>query len=359
MGTFSINLGPAEEVQSECLIDSSISAAWDCDLAPNSKMGLVVQDIVGDGQGSGATLFYNSDDDEIAAGAQLAYMQTRFSPFLTVQDNDDKDNGLAFYFQDFYDKIVVVPEHSIDLSNYQRVKRDSHNSVPFVVPAAWRSRKEVLVPGAKPWFCVWNETFVEGFIYVNEAIASSTTSTSTSSTPTVSSPLAQDSPKTTAAPPWPTGPPSYTAGSSNDVITTTITDTLTTAVYSGPAQGYQEWAGSQRWKASLHEHATGSMNKRQVPGPWEALPYVVKIEERRLPDSPQPYCQQYQILDNGQANWLSDGDGGPIIVKLNEQDPSFGSYQNAGTPSNSKRKRGISSMANACHCQWMSGEGPS
>lgn len=160
MGTFSINLGPPEEVQSDCLLDDDdVSSAWDCNLAPNSKMGLIVQDIIGDGQGSGATLFYNSNDQEISAGAQLSYMKTRFSPFLTVTDNDDKDNGLAFYFQDFYDKIVVVPEGSINLHNNKRVKRDAYAQPPFVVPAAWRSRKEVLVPGAKPWFCVWNETF--------------------------------------------------------------------------------------------------------------------------------------------------------------------------------------------------------
>lgn len=366
MGTFSMNLGPPEEVQSDCLVDGTLSAAWDCNLAPNSKMGLVVQDIIGDGQGSGATLFYNSDDDEIAAGAQLSYMQTRFSPFLTVTDNDDKDNGLAFYFQDFYDKIVVVPETGIDLTRSKRVKRDDgYTDEPFVVPAAWRSRKEVLVPGDKPWFCVWNETFVEGFIYINEpsisSISSTTSSSSVSSTadPSSSSTASSSSQTTsqTTSGPEPASPPSRTSSkvsSPTDIITKTITEASTTAVYTGPAQGFQDWVGSEKWKASRHQYETGPIHKRQSPGSWESLPYVVKIEERRLPNSPQPYCQQYQILDNGQANWLSEN-GGPVIVNLSEQDPSFGAYESAGTVT-TKRKRGASQMANACHCQWMSGE---
>lgn len=359
MGTFAIVLGPAEEVQSNCLVDASVSAAWDCDLAPNSNMGLVIEDIIGDGQGSGATLFYNSDDTSIAPGAQLSYLQTRFSPFLTVTDNDAKANGLAFYFQDFYDKVVVVPEAAINLNNAQRVKRDSFSPSPFVVPAAWTSRKEVLLPGAKPWFCVWNQTFVEGFIYINEAIASSTIRSSTSWTSTASSSSSKSSSKTTSMPPWPTTPASYTTsshGSPTDVVTKTVTEASATAIYTGPAQSFQDWAATRKMQAMRHEDELGFMSKRQAPGTWGPLPYVVKIEERRLPDSPQPYCQQYQILDNGQANWLK-GENGPIIVQLNEQDPALSAYQTASTGSKLRRKRDTAMIPDACHCQWISGEG--
>lgn len=363
MGTFSITLGDAEEVQSNCLVDGSPQQAWGCNLAPNSLMGLVIEDIVGDGEGSGATLFYNSADEEIASGAQLSYMQTNFSPFLTVTDNDDKSSGLAFYFQDFYDKVVVVPENAIDFSNSKRVKRDGYYHEPFVVPDAWKSRKELLQPGEKPWFCVWNETFVEGFIYIDEKIVSNSSSSSSSSTST-STPSPSSSgvstPQTTTGTPMTTSSPSpssQTSASPSDIITTTVTMTSTTAVYTGPSAGFQNWAGSEKWRAQRHEFEAGAVYQRQAPAAYSPLPYVVKIEERRLPNSPQPYCQQYQILDNHHANFLTDSNGNAIIVELNEQDPTYGAYQSAGVAGSTKKKRQApGQFANACHCQWMAGE---
>lgn len=90
---------------------------------------------------------------------------------------------------------------------------------------------------------------------------------------------------------------------------------------------------------------------------WNSLqvfPYIVKLEERRLPNNPQnPYCQQYQVLDSWSANWVADNNGNPIIVELNEQDPSFGAYESAGMADTTKRKR---TVPGGCHCQWMSGE---
>jgi len=86
-------------------------------------------------------------------------------------------------------------------------------------------------------------------------------------------------------------------------------------------------------------------------------PYIVKIEERRLANNTiQPYCQQYQILDNGEYNWVADASNNPIIIPLNEQDPPYAAYVSAGasgfnTDGNNKRQ-----LPNSCHCQWWSGQ---
>lgn len=87
-------------------------------------------------------------------------------------------------------------------------------------------------------------------------------------------------------------------------------------------------------------------------------PYLVKIEERRLPNNPvQPFCQQFQILDDGTAGPLSHSDGSPITVELVETDPVYSAYESSSNESrdlDKKRKRAM--VPGGCHCQWMSGQ---
>jgi len=79
------------------------------------------------------------------------------------------------------------------------------------------------------------------------------------------------------------------------------------------------------------------------------------MEERRVPDSPQPVCQKMQLLDSLELAPAYDSSGNTIIVKLQESDPSMSQFsQAAGTTTASPtglEKRGDPS--NACHCQWM------
>jgi hypothetical protein len=162
----------------------------------------------------------------------------------------------------------------------------------------------------------------------------------------------------TSPSPTATSPPT----ASTDIITTTVQNAYTTAVYTGPATGLSLWIQSQVIKAKHREkyaNAIGSTQqkqKRQQPARYLDMPFVVKIEERRLAESPQPYCQQYQILDNGHANIAIGGDGGPIIVHLEEQDPvQTADAATTGVVPARKIKRG-GLAPNSCHCQWMSGE---
>lgn len=376
-GTFALTLGPPQETQCGCLPIASQQPAWDCNLAPNSAIGLVVDPPV-NGQGAGANVFYASYDPTIAYGLQLSSMNTSFAQFITVQDNDDPANGPAFYFQQFYDKVVVVPEDAISTGSLNKEKRQQGYFKPgFEIPAAWKLQKQAVSPSEQPWFCVWNGTFLEGFIYVQENIVTSTSSSSTSATATAnSSSSAATTPPPSSRPPatsasWST---SFPATDSGATVTRTLSAPWTTATYTGPAASYGPWIGGLAQAASK-EHAydpdhdddddddgtaysPARKAKRQADY-WATLPvfpYVVKLEERRLPNNPiQPYCQKYQILNNGQANYVQDDDGNPIIVYLQEQDPTFSAYESAGIAS-SKQRRGT--IPGSCHCQWMSGEGP-
>jgi hypothetical protein len=84
-------------------------------------------------------------------------------------------------------------------------------------------------------------------------------------------------------------------------------------------------------------------------------PRIVKIEERRLSDSPQPYCKQMLLLDNGEITTAPI----PNQIWLQETDPSYEEYfaSDRSTTTGRKGKRlenqRRSDPPDACHCQWM------
>ncbi|KXS97184.1 hypothetical protein AC578_855 [Pseudocercospora eumusae] len=370
-GTFGLTLGAPQETQCDCLPQHKQQAAWSCDLSPNSALGIVVGAPPDAGPGLGAQVFDASYDETIAYGAQLSSMNTSFSKFLTVQDNDAPGNGPAFYFQQFYDKVVVVPENAIAQDNQKKSARGWFVPGPkWSVPKEFHVRKQLASPGDKPWFCIWNGTLLEGFIYVTQTYtppASTTTASNSSSTapPTGSSTGSSRTLPTSAKTTSVSGAPAPTSTGSRtqppSLVTTTMALPWTTATITAPASQLDNFrsrftAGAQK----RNEYADGNENHKRAsdiaPNDfWNQLdvfPYLFKLEERRLPNNPiTPYCQQYQILDNGKANWVGDDNGEPIIIDLDEEDPSFSAYESAGIASKNS-KRGI---AGSCHCQWMSG----
>jgi len=73
---------------------------------------------------------------------------------------------------------------------------------------------------------------------------------------------------------------------------------------------------------------------------------MIKLQERRVPNGHvQPYCQQMQLLDNGQYNPVSDASGKPLVRKLDEVDP---------TPSYEEKRDVIVEMdsVDTCFCAW-------
>lgn len=325
-GTYALALGQHQETQADCLSKQAQQAAWDCNISPYSALGLVVQNSAA-GQLNGR-IFDASYNDSVVYGAQLSYMNTTSTNFMTVQDNDDPSNGPAFYFQQFFDKVVVVPENAIQSSSSTKMMR----------------RGVTAEPGEKPWLCVWNNTLLEGFIYIDKAaITSSSTATTTSST-------AQD--------------PSATESQPSDLVTTTMTFEWTTATVTAPASqlsGFaSEFSEASASTSTVESTATPTstiLGKREIASSdlWSSLelfPLLVKLEERRLANNTiQPYCQQYQILDSGVANWIGDENGNPIIINLDESDPPASAYTATST---TKNRRAVSGE---CHCQWMSGSG--
>lgn len=176
-----------------------------------------------------------------------------------VKDLEQAQFGPAWFFQAPYDKIVVVGEKGFT-SSKKRGNYDRDDSFYDF------RRKGVAQPGEKPWFCFWNATLLETFIYVNNTSSGASAAALTTSS----------SPSITAAP------------------TTT---------------------------------APGQYAR---PSFLPTYPNIIKVEERRIPNSPKPYCNQMQILDDGTAVPNLDEDGDAIRIELDETVPVYQSPTKRG-----------------------------
>jgi len=334
-GTYALTLGSPEAVQSACLIDQDYNLAWSCDMAGPQSLGISIQDPPSNAGGwQGATLLDTSADNgysNISYGTQTP--TTSFSQFIAVTDNDDPDQGPAFYFQAFYDKVVVAPPNAFASAAPPSTTSSSkkRDGATFNLPSAWYTRHQIAA-GEQPWFCFWNGTFIEGFIYSTnntEEGSSSNTSSAVSST----------------APPSASTPSTFTTTST--ILEVSGPSTTSTVRMASPTSDSHGWSSSATHMA---KRFTGDYYN-QIP----QFNYLVKIEERRIAGSPQPYCQKMQILDDGTAGIVSDpSTGSPIRIPLGENDPSYSSYP-TGSSSSRKAKRSAT-VPNGCHCQWWSGE---
>ena len=113
-------------------------------------------------------------------------------PAMLVDDLDDSEYGPAWFFQVAYPKLVVLQESTFSTSlttldqeadltpetpsgttvvreGYDGYKRDLAEDAAAEKDkrATDRVRKGVAQPGDKPWFCYWNGTLLEVFIYPN------------------------------------------------------------------------------------------------------------------------------------------------------------------------------------------------
>ena len=233
--------------------------AWNCDLSPTDGTGIVVR--TSTGTGSGANIFYGGSDTRIRYGAWALNMNTSFAAFSTVQDDNDPEAGPAYHFQQYYEKVVVVPQSELQSLASTATRRNLDASDPLAKRATGEP-----APGDRFWMCIFNSTFVEGFIYADRtAVLQNSTSSSTASVT-----LSTATPSTSGT--------SFTATRPN--APTATSDEMTRL---------------------------------------EQYPLLVKIEERRLPNNDvEPYCQQYQVLDDLQASWVGDVSGNPIILPLSE-----------------------------------------
>jgi hypothetical protein len=408
-GTYALSLSTPTNVESNCLVNQGFSQAWDCDLVGSPALAISVGVPAAPRPTEGAFFFYASSDPGWQYGAQYKYMDTDFSTYQPVQESGEEDKGPAYYFGQTYDKIVLLPESAFP----QPSGSSNRNKRDFQLPQGWNKQKQAINHGEKPWMCVWNNTLIEGWIYVEQNITSSfpiTTSSSSLSTPTTNSTPLENSVSTYTTPTStsavdtgpraqlsPTAVPSSVTSSGLSTWTTTVTQVSTTSPDTwtkgrGPPPGAFSDDDDNDHESSKTEDDTlrrRNLERRQsssdyssvvddhnadgdddddddgnlTPEQEEALdtyhglppyPYLIKIEERRIPEEGNtPYCQQFQLLDNGELSPYSDpAHPSGIKFEIAEQPPAYSAYDENMSISGTVRSRKRDSPINACHCEW-------
>lgn len=286
-----------------------------------------------------ASLSYSTPTPTIYQwGAQPPSFQGS-STVTLMRDKDDLSKGPAYFFQQSFDKIVVLKEHEFrpnmskrsysDAGEYhdypeleERADEGEYRDYPMLEERDDPERRDpsrYTIPTDKPWFCFWNGTILEAFIFVTlntttdiddpPAADPSVTSTSINTIPTLSYP----SPPTI---PTPNLPATIPPGSASPTWNHKRRDTLQTN-----------------------------------------YPKVVKFEERHNTQNDiKPYCQQMQIMNDGTPSPLTDASGNLIRQDLDETEPD-------DPDSHYKRRRSwfeiLSTLGkrdtttnSGCQCQW-------
>ncbi|KAE9982759.1 hypothetical protein EG327_005767 [Venturia inaequalis] len=378
-GQYAFPLGIPQEQQKACLSSGDQYSAWSCNVSPMSLWG----DVAAPPSGYNIMKLYpappplfdgNPPRFNFTYGAQpprVVPMQRVF----WVQDLAEPGRGPALHFQTTYDKLVILEESQFGQGTRKRnVPQYGSGSPTDYTPLGERRpgesssspphgggfhRKSMLQTGDSPWYCYWNQTFIEGFIYVSQnssanggrsdgGVAAATTTVS-GSTPTFS----------------------FSASSSAPTVTPT-------AVVSHQARAVlaEELEAQIKRMATPLPTPSKDYTVPKNPGPPQKFPFVFKLTERRTPGSGQqagmaPYCQKMFVPAEGAPYPVHDDDGRPTIVHLNENDPSPQDYSTAlrkpektgatassSTPSSAHERR-LNSLnkredpPKSCHCLWL------
>lgn len=240
-----------------------------------------------------------------------------------VTDLDNPTDGPAWHFQTTYDKIVVLNPN--DFTAGENMKRDAHASGSgvygpsyppdgFTMPAGFGPRHEVTA-GDTPWYCIWNQTFIEVFVYVEQ--------------------------NTSAA---------ISAAATMRSASATITASPGLSGYSTPAPSTYQSSPVTNAPTSTTSTST-PVERRGDDADIQWYPRIVKIEERRMASAEKPYCQKMQLLDDGRMVPVLTSEKKIVRVNLTESDPDYSD----SSESSKRLKRSLwrrDDPSNACHCQW-------
>lgn len=207
--------------------------------------------------------------------------------------------------------------------------------------------------------CVWNDTLIEGWIYVEQNINSSLPITTSSSSSSIST--SNLNPKENTVNAYTSESPAVTSTEPRAQATTAL---ATSAVASSSQTGDKDRTRQLQKRQTTESSTSLDGNvERLSPDQEEALdtyhslppyPYLIKIEERRVPvNGSVPYCQQFQVLDSGELSPFSTPnypDG--ITFELAEQPPVYSAYDENASIGITSRSTKRQTSARACHCEW-------
>ncbi len=177
-----------------------------------------------------------------------------------------------------------------------------------------------LAIGDYPWYCFWNQTVGEFWIFLEKEWDGSSASTTTAAIMSM----------VTATPSYP--PTSDYGYPHNPEQSLAATTTMAASDPNAAPTSAPTWDGPKR---------RGFPDVSSSPG----FPKFVKMVEKRKPQSNiQPYCQQMEVKPNWQI--LPKPDIPTVCIEETEYSPA--------QPSGDSRS-GVNELESMCICEWESG----
>ncbi|KAL1891635.1 hypothetical protein Sste5346_007551 [Sporothrix stenoceras] len=330
---FQINESPGA-----CFNDTTQGQAWKCSITNQYSMTLTINSLPVTPDGPMYDISINCNESATYEnnlfyyGEQAPTITTR-TPLQLVNDTLDLNRGPAWFKMMPYNKTVIVRESFLSVPNSQPTSEassgnnnkrgDGDLTGSFSFGAAGPYGRKGAMPaqaGDKPWVCTWPDTILEVFIYPNQNTSLYKISLSSTYTPVTTTPTPT------------TLNPTYTAPTTNGAPATTADITTSGGQSSAPTQ---------------------------FPNSPPPYPRVVKMEERRMANSPQATCVQYELKAIGtglKAVPNLDANGQPIQITIAEIEsgPSLFAHQKRDAMGADEifEKRDDSGLSK-CGCLWM------
>lgn len=141
-----------------CVGQNDMTKAWACMDQPSD-----FEIIVGGADGYHSIVFATGPPSStFSYGAQPPFFPTPTQSLNMAIDTSDPGMGPALFFNTAYNKLVILPEEAFSSSSVS-----TRSYYPDTGMGAFANRRAVAQTGDKPWFCWWNSTMMEFFLYVN------------------------------------------------------------------------------------------------------------------------------------------------------------------------------------------------
>ncbi|KAE8353333.1 hypothetical protein BDV28DRAFT_133406 [Aspergillus coremiiformis] len=157
-GNYWVPAGPKNSSKF-CIVDQDYNPSWGC-----MKQGKIPVSVTGTESSRNITFANEPISSSFTYGAQAPYFSNPTQSLSLMMDSSDLSLGPALTFFSLFDKLVVVPQDTFSSSSVSKRGVSEGD-----VMAAALHRLQTAHVGDKPWFCWWNSTVMEFFLYLNQS----------------------------------------------------------------------------------------------------------------------------------------------------------------------------------------------
>ena len=312
-GSFVVSLKNNVTMKQDCLSDQIPKETWNC--TQGAFMDLTIK---GDNSSMEVSLSYHKPEISsslIRFGAQPPELDGSVALSL-MNDKDDWGRGPAYVFSQSFNKLVVLKENAFDSYSKRSIGGETtpDDSLALLKQYASPLGSDAFAQVNEIfWYCFWNGTVLEGFIFVTQ-------NSSTTASPSITSISSHLRPTSTS---------SATFDLSSNAVLSNVSNV-----------------------AQLLLNDNGGFSN-------PSYPKTIKIEERRNDGNlVAPYCQKMQLSTDYTAGPVVGSDGSFTVIPIDENEiqSDMGNQKHRRRswfgrfPAFAKRSN---SWDSACMCEWL------